>query len=326
MPLILNNEYKPSRLLRNGHVMTIYASKSRKAELPDADRKRFETPDKDFFDVDFFYSSSTPSDRIVILLHGLEGSSDSSYIHSSGAELHRAGFDVAAINHRGCSGEDNRKPESYYSCRYDDLDQLVELISSRKSGFNYKEIYIAGFSLGGNITLYYAGIKGRQLNRKVKKVMAVSVPIDLTCSSRELETRLLNRIYLEHFVVTLKQKIRLKKKKFPHLLDTEGLWKIHNFTRFDNRYTGPMNGYRDAHDYWSRCSSLPLLNNIKIPALILNAHDDPFLGENCYPRTIARASRNITLEETRYGGHCGFLTGSRHSYFDTRMVEFFLEK
>jgi predicted alpha/beta-fold hydrolase len=234
--------------------------------------------------------------------------------------LVRAGWDVVAWNCRGCSGESNRLLRSYHSGATEDLAAVVEHVL--RDG-RYRRVALIGFSLGGNIALKYAGDLGAAIDARVDRAVAFSVPCDLASSSQALESWA-NRIYMGRFMVNLRTKIRAKMRLFPGELDDAGLDAMRTFREFDGAYTAPLHGYRDAEDYWARASSKPVLDRITIPALLVNAWNDPFLPPECFPVEAARASEHFYFEAPRQGGHIGFSSfNARGEYWsETRAVEF----
>ena len=317
MPL-LTSDYKPSFFFKNTHFNTIFRTFFM-SESTDYRRERLELEDGDFIDLDF---STDNSDTIVIALHGLEGSSDSKYIIGISKYLNRQKTDVVAINHRGCSGEPNRLMQSYHSGRTDDLDSVIKHIDKN---YDYKNIVLLGYSLGGNITLKYLGEQGENINQKVKCGIAISVPCDLTSSAVEL-AKSKNKLYMNKFKKTLKPKTLYKMEQFPNsFLKRDEILAAENFYDFDNLYTAPAHGYKSAEDYWEKCSSKPFLSGIKIPTLLINALDDTFLSKECYPTEIAKKNVSFFLEMPEFGGHVGFnsnIIGKNGFWVEKRIYTF----
>lgn len=287
--------YKPSLLLRPCHIHTVYASKFRYVSAPNYVRERLDTPDGDFLDLDWVRSGNQ---RVAIVLHGLEGSTDRPYMRGMVRALSADGWDVLALNFRSCSGEMNRKPYSYHSGATNDLSLIINQIQ-----LNYPTIAAIGFSLGGNVLLKYLGEMG--LHTPVRAAVAFSVPTDLKGSSNAL-TSSENRLYMRNFLRLLRVKVLFKAEQFPDVVSAEGFDQIASFQEFDDRYTAPLNGFIDAEDYWARSSSNPFIPDIRVPTLLVNALDDPFLSEGCYPVTRTKDNPSITFERPRFGGHVGF--------------------
>jgi predicted alpha/beta-fold hydrolase len=319
MPVIKNSPYNPGLIYRSGHFQTIYPTLFRKVEGVNYKRKRIQTPDDDFIDLDF--SEVSRADSAVIICHGLEGSSDRAYMRGMAAAFNSAGIDAVCYNYRGCSGVMNRQLRMYNAGATDDLELVVKHVLSQKK---YKSLILTGFSLGGNLVLKYAGERSSDINKKIKSIIAISAPCDLHNSSIELH-KIQNYLYQKRFIIMLKEKIELKKKDHPELEKID-LNSIKTLWDFDDRITAPLHGFKDALDYWTKSSSAPVLEEIRVPALILNALDDPILGKKCYPFKEAADSKYLYLEAPEQGGHVGFMSGSSDPvyYSERRAVEFAL--
>jgi len=282
------------------------------------ERERIELPDGDFVDVDW---SRKKSRKLVIVLHGLEGSADRPYIRGIIKVMNEAGWDGVGLNFRGCSGSPNRLARGYHSGETGDLGFLVEwVIDSGK----YDEITIVGFSLGGNVTLKYLGEQGEELHPMIKRAVAISTPVHLASCSIELQ-KLKNWPYLNSFLKSLKQKIRDKSDILKGVIDLEKAYRTKNFYQYDDLVTAPLHGFDSAMDYYTKSSSLQYIPDIKIPTLVINAKNDSFLSEDSYPRQLAQQSDLFHLEIPDYGGHVGF--ASRHPeqlYWTDTRVEWFL--
>ncbi len=308
-------EYNPVLLFRNAHFNTIYR-KAFTNPTVDYNRERLITPDDDFLDLDF---SKVNSNKIIIIVHGLEGSSKSKYVLSNTKYFNKNGYDVCAMNMRGCSGEPNSLYSSYHSGKTDDLGLIIDEISGQ-----YEDIYLLGYSLGGNIVLKYTGENDSALNKKIKKSIGISVPVDLKSAAVELAKKK-NYIYNYMFMKEMKEKLRSRVKRFGVDISLEKINRIKNFNEFDNIYTSVAHGFKDAEDYWRKNSSKQFLEQIKIPTLLLNAADDTFLGENCYPFAEAKYTRFLTLEVPKYGGHVGFnvsFKSEKNHWLEKRILNF----
>jgi predicted alpha/beta-fold hydrolase len=315
---ILESDFIPSLPFRNGHFNTIYRPLFMK-ETHNYERKRINTWDHDFIDLDF---SFVGSDQLVVLIHGLEGSSESKYILSAATEFNMAGLDTVSFNLRGCSGEDNLLLATYHSGKTEDLDFVIKHLLEN---YSYQQIAIVGYSLGGNLTLKYLGEYVDQIPDRVVGGIAVSVPIDLTTSGKEMST-LKNKLYMEEFLKTLRLKVLEKSHKFPeYQLDKDKLFKAKVFKDFDELYTAPVFGFSSPEDYWIKASSKPYIPKIKKPALLITSLDDPFLPEECYPYEEANNSDFFHLIATKYGGHVGFVSAFRQQdnrWLENRMIQF----
>ncbi len=318
---ILESKYKPPFLFKNGDFQTLYSSLIRRAPVLQYLRERIETHDHDFLDLDWV---DNKSDKLVIISHGIEGSSRSKYIKCMISGLMQSGFDCLAWNFRGCSGSDNLNLRLYHSGVSDDLECVVNHAISKNK---YREIYLVGFSMGGNITLKYVGEHADRIPEEIKRVVAIATPCDLKSAVRRMGKRR-NKIYMRRFLNLLKNKLISKSKNFPENVSLINYKKIKNFIDFDTTYTAPMHGFESAEDYWEKCNSKQFIHNIKVPTLLLNAKDDPFLSEECYPYAEADSNPNFFLEVPRYGGHVGFVDfRTRGTYWaEKRVVDFFTQK
>ena len=317
---ILSSSYHPPMLFRNGHTNTIIPKFFRTIKAVTYQRKRIETEDDDFLDLDF---SLRGSKSIVVIIHGLEGSSEGHYVKGVVRAVNAHGWDAVALNLRGCSEEDNRNYYSYHSGKSDDLAYVVHKLLK---DFAYKEIRIVGFSLGGNITLKYAGEQGSNLPSEVKAVAAVSVPCSLE-SAAEVIGKSFGGVYLKRFLKTLKAKAIAKKKKHPEApFSVKTIQEAKDFFAYDGIVTAAANGFKSARDYYTRCSCKQFLPDIKIPAYLINAIDDPFFGEACFPYEEAKANKNFLLEVPPYGGHVGFVSGfdfQQYFWHEQQIMRFF---
>jgi predicted alpha/beta-fold hydrolase len=299
MPLI-ESTYNPPLFFKNSHFNTAFKTFFNNDSISYT-RKRISTPDNDFLDLDF---SSVNSDTLIIAMHGLEGSSQSKYILSVIHYLNTKGLDCVAINFRGCSGEENNNMYSYHSGKTDDVGLVINHILNH---YNYLNIILLGYSMGGNITLKYLG-ETSQIPSAIKGAIAVSVPCDLEGSSNVL-AQWYNRIYLKIFMKTLKVKALKKMESFPESnLNKDQILNARTFKDFDNAVTAPLFGFKNAHDYWSKCSSKRFIPGITLPTLVINAQDDSFLSKSCYPVNEAKNHKFLSLEIPKYGGHVGFNT------------------
>jgi predicted alpha/beta-fold hydrolase len=234
--------------------------------------------------------------------------------------LQAAGWDVLAWNFRGCSGEPNRMLRSYHSGATGELQIVLDHIFATTA---YAAVSLVGFSLGGNLTLKYIGDLGAAIDQRICGAVGISVPCDLASSAKQLE-RWGNRIYMARFMRTLREKVREKAARFPGVLDLEDLDTMLTFAEFDDRYTGPMHGFEGANDYWTQSSCLQVLAEIKVPTLLINAQDDPFLTLKCFPHEAALANPCLNLETPKHGGHLGFVSFRDEGFYwsEQRAVAF----
>lgn len=315
MPIIRNNQYKRPFYLFNKHLETIAPSVLRKVDGVKYERERIETRDGDFLDIDWVKNNNS---RLIIASHGLEGSSDRPYIMGIAKLFGKNSWDVLAWNCRSCSGEMNRKEFLYHHGFTQDVEEVVS--KALKSG--YKEIVMIGFSMGGSLTLKYVGENGSDLYPEIKAAVAVSVPCNLSSSSKMLALKG-NKFYQSRFMRKLDGKLRQKSDQFPGLIEMKPWKEFNNFHEFDTHYSAKIFGYKDAQDFYDSVQCYPHLKNIKIPTLILNALNDPMLIDDCYPESEAKRNGNITLELTKHGGHVGFLqAGKKYTYAEERALAF----
>lgn len=317
MPFIESSSYRAPSWLPGGHLQTIWPALFRRVETVTTRPERLELPDGDFLDLEW---STRGRKRLAVLSHGLEASTRTEYIQGMARVLVRAGWDVLAWNFRGCGKEPNRLLRMYHSGETEDLHAVVRHALAVHGA---ESVALVGFSLGGNVTLKYLGEGRPDLPEQIRAALAFSVPCDLACSSAVL-ARLSNVVYMERFLIAMRAKVRTKDRMFPGRLDLTGLRGIRSFAQFDDRYTAPIHGFRDAEDYWARNSCRRFLSGIRVPALLVNALNDPFLGPGCYPREEAAASDFLHLETPAAGGHVGFPQSSSNgdSWAETRTVEF----
>lgn len=317
MPLIESTYTSPPGL-GNGHLQTILPVLLRRVPVITRERERLETADGDFLDLDWNRESGSKS--LVIITHGLEGSSANASVQGMAASFKWAGWDVLGWNLRGCSGQPNRLLHAYHSGAWQDLACVIDHAAKE-----YLKVALVGFSIGGNLTLNYLGHLGDLIHPSIMGAVAFSVPCDLASSARALEHPM-NRIYMQHFMQQLRRKIGEKALAFPGVLSTEGLDRMHTFQEFDGAYTAPMNGFLSAEDYWAKASSKPHLHKITIPTLLISALNDPFLGPACFPKAIAENHPHFHLETPASGGHLGFYSLGKTLWSEQRAVEFLNEK
>ena len=313
MPVIDSN-FKPNAFFRNGHIQTILPYLFPRQVRAPFERERMELSDGDFLDLDWLRSGRN---RLAIITHGLEGSSESAYVHNTAATLSDAGWDVLAWNFRGCSGESNRLLRYYHSGDSADLRLVIN-----HAALTYQSIALVGFSMGGNMTMKYLGESPP--HPAVKAAVGVSVPVDLAACSKALDTHWDNGLYTWRFLKSLKEKIICKASQFPGRLDITGIEKIRTFLEFDDRYSAPIHGFIDSADYYGWANSLQFLHRIQVPTLILSAQNDPFLTPGSFPFEIAEKSDFLFLEAPKSGGHVGFRLGlaKSKSWYEHRAVEF----
>ena len=310
--------YKPPFYLFNSHLQTIIPSLFRKVKNIQFERERIRTADNDFLDLDWHRTGS--SDILLIVSHGLEGDSQRTYVKGIIKAFASKGCHGLAWNFRGCSGEPNLLERFYHSGATEDLEEVIQHVRSLEQ---YKKIVLCGFSLGGNLTLKYLGERGTSLYPELWRATAFSVPLHLSSSSTKISQGS-NWIYNKRFLNRLEEKIITKAAKMPGRFNTSALKEIKTLREFDEAYTAPLHGFESAEAYYTHCSSLQFLDSIRIPTLIVNAKNDPFLSDLCYPEKEMKHHPFVTFEAPEEGGHVGFAPagGGELYYSEQRALDF----
>ncbi|MCH1923992.1 hydrolase [Shewanella sp. C32] len=304
---------------RNPHVQTILPVMT-KHRLPKLQRQRLELADGDFIDLDWLtpHIAAAPT---LVLVHGLEGSSQSHYARRMLQQCQRLGLNAVVHHHRGCSGEDNRLPRSYHS---GDTADLHATLSSIKQAAPQQPLWAVGYSLGGNMLAKYLAEQGE--NCLLQAAAVVSAPLELAGCARKLEHGF-SRIYQRHLLRQLQRKMQLKQQRHPSLTMPD-LASLNTFYRFDDRITAPMHGFAGADDYYQRASAKPLLAKISVPTLILHAADDPFMSASVIPEPTTLPTA-VRYELAPHGGHVGFINGGTpwrpRYYLESRVLNFLQE-
>jgi uncharacterized protein len=321
--------FNPAWWLKNCHLQTIYPSLFRKSpELPEYHRERLITPDDDFIDVDFCGSGKQP---LVILLHGLTGSSQSGYIKGLQSILYHQGLRSAAINFRGCSGQSNNRARCYHSGETEDTHFLYQTLRQREPE---TPIAAVGFSLGGNVLLKWLGEQGTNLD--LFAAVAVSVPLLLGVCATKLDYGF-SKVYRKSLLNELKVYMHNKLQHLERIGRTDDAFKIRelgdlssieSFWQYDDRVVARLHGFNDVHDYYNRSSSRQFLKSIAVPTLVIQAIDDPFMTADVLPG-LDELSTAVHLELTRHGGHVGFIAGKHpfkpYYWLEKRIPEFLLQ-
>lgn len=322
----IDTSYKPyvaPAWLLGGNIQTIYPFLLRSFPLLTYRRERLELEDGDFIDIDWLDNSAdTP---LLLLFHGLEGNSSSHYARSIMGFLQMFGWRGAVIHFRGCSGSPNRLPRAYHAGDSEEIDRILRKIRKRKELFDSNsKLYAVGISLGGNALLKWLGEQGKQARYVLDGVAAVSVPLDLVAAGKALDSGF-NRLYTQHFLGTLKKKALEKLNRFPGLFDATRVAKCTTLYQFDNLVTAPLHGFSNTDEYWSLSSSKPWLGYIRIPTLLINACNDPFMP-SCVLPTREEVSDLVELEFPKDGGHVGFLSSpfpGKFTWLPERIIKFF---
>lgn len=305
MPVsVLNNShYKPPFWQFNAHIQTIYPSLFRKIDIS-YQRERVELPDGDFLDLDWSRVGQG-NKKLLIVSHGLEGDSTRHYVTGMIKKFNNNGWDGLGWNCRSCSGEMNRLPRFYH---HGDVEDIRYVVNYAINTYNYEEVVLVGFSMGGSMTIRILGENPELLPKQVKCGVAVSVPLDLFSSVFELYKKG-RRFYMQRFIDKLGKKIKVKEAQHPNnpIIRHDGYEKIKNFEDFDNRYTAPLYGFKNAHDFYRKAAAKPFLKNIEVPTLIIQAVNDPFLSPECLDLGDAEGNSNLHLHLLQQGGHVGFM-------------------
>ncbi len=307
--------------LPNGHLETLWPFLSRRLTL-NGQPVSIPLADGDRLLADYYPAppglTGPGAGRLMIIAHGLEGHSRRPYVLGLARKALAQGYGVLAWNFRSCGPESNLLPRFYHAGCSHDLDAVIEWSAS----LPYAERVLTGFSMGGNITLKWLGEAGDTASGKgVVAAAVLSVPCDLTGCTDSLESPQ-NALYRRRFVTDLSARLRRKAEEFPDTFDLRPLSGIRTVREFDDLYTAPMHGFKNAADYYHQCSASRFLGAIRVPTLLLNARNDPFLSPSCYPEAVSRQHAWLHLEAPRHGGHVGFYAGRGQWWADTRLCEF----
>ena len=294
-----------------GNVQTIWpalaslAHPDRRDQAVQYQRRRWRTPDEDFIDVDHLPAAEARAGRpLLVLFHGLEGSSQSHYSRAFAWWAHARGWDYVVPHFRGCSGELNLAPRAYHSGDFEEIGWVLARMRTQHQG----PIVAVGVSLGGNALLRWAAEVGADAARSADAVAAVCSPIDLAAGGHAIGRGFNRQVYTRMFMRTLVPKALLKWAQFPGLFDRDAVLRARDLREFDDAFTAPVHGFRDAQDYWHRAAAKPLLGSIAVPALLLNALDDPFVPSYSLPAP-GEVGPRVTLWHPPHGGHVGFAQG-----------------
>ena len=297
--------FRAPRWQPGGHVQTIWPalfSRRFTGAPPAFRRERWTTPDGDFVDVDWQGDDSAAP--LLVLFHGLEGSSASHYAQAFAVEAARRNWRFAVPHFRGCSGEINLAPRAYHSGDHEEIGWMLARFRSLHAG----PVLAVGISLGGNALLRFAEEAGTSAAARVTAIAAVSAPLDLAAGARAIGRGFGRQVYTRMFLRTMKKKALIKLRQHPGLFDAAALRAARDLRDFDEVFTGPLHGFSGADDYYARASAKPQLARIRIPALVLNARNDPFLPAAALPGA-AEVGAHVTLWQPRHGGHVGFARG-----------------
>jgi len=312
--------FEPLRWLRGRHAQTVFGTLLRRGPRLPLRRERWELPDGDFLDVDRLEGPAAAP--LLLVLHGLEGSSSSHYVLGLLFQARLRGWRGMALNFRSCSGEPNRLLRSYHSGETGDLGEAVRRARAESPP---APLFLAGCSLGGNVVVKWLGEQGA--SAPVRAAAALSVPFDLKACAQALDApSAMSFVYRSRFLHTLKRKALAKARKLPGI-DPVRVRSARTLFEFDEAVTGPVHGFKGAEEYWARCSSGPYVARVRVPLLLLSAEDDPFIPPSCLPREAASTSSCVTLETYPAGGHLGFVSGPYLPRFwaESRVAEYLAE-
>jgi predicted alpha/beta-fold hydrolase len=301
--------FRPAGWARGPHAQTLGARLLRPSEGPLVERERLWTEDGDFLDLDWAPDPGEDA-PIVLVMHGLEGSTQRRYMRNVSRELVRAGVRPVALNFRGCSGEPNRAPHFYHSGKTDDPEYVLTTLRER---YPTRRIGALGFSLGGNVLLKLLGERSDGGRGLVDAAVVISVPYDLAAGCGLLERTRMGRFYTSYFLRSLQAKVRLKVGVLRQILDLDDAAAARTIREFDDRVTAPLHGFASASDYYADSSSVRYLEGVAVPTLLLHAEDDPFLPPEFIPKKQADGSSSLHLVVHPRGGHVGFLEGTPRS-------------
>ena len=304
--------YRAPAWLPGGNLQTIWAatrSTRFPGEPPRFTRERWATPDGDFVDVDHLAGSPADAAHHLVLFHGLEGSTDSQYAQAFAHVARARGWAYSVPHFRGCSGELNHAPRAYHSGDYEEIGWMLQRLRTRSAA----PLLVVGISLGGNALMRWAQEAGDSAAATAASVASVCSPIDLAAAGRAIDSGFNWLVYSRMFLATMKPKALAKWQQHPGLFDRDQLAAARTLFEFDNVFTAPLHGFKDTHDYWARASAKPHLARIRIPALVLNARNDPFVPAASLPQP-QDVGRFVTLWQPAQGGHVGFPAGGFPSH------------
>ena len=304
-------DYAAPVWLPGGHAQTIWSALYARNRLQCPRpllRERWATPDGDFIDVDH-QRASAPNRPLLVLFHGLEGSSDSHYAHAFADWAIEHDVQLAIPHFRGCSGQINLSPRAYHSGDHVEIDWVLRRLRQAHQEQQGKMLFAVGVSLGGNALMRWAGERGHAAAKTADAIASVCSPLDLALSGEAIGKGLNRFIYTPMFLKTMKPKALAKWSQFPGLFDKEAMLSAKNLYEFDNVFTAPLHGFKNTQDYWAKASAKPLMQEIHLPALALNAQNDPFVPASSLPQK-KDVSKHVTLWQPSQGGHVGFAAGS----------------
>ncbi|MHB8540106.1 MAG: YheT family hydrolase [Candidatus Acidiferrales bacterium] len=315
--------FEPAALLRNPHAMTLAAAfwPRKYPHLPPTVARLFETEPDTRVRADCHWQNHPAQHPALVLLHGLEGSSNSSYMLGTADKAFEAGFSALRLNQRNCGGTEGLTPTLYNSGLSGDVRAVVRELIEKD---HVSQIFVAGFSMGGNLVLKMAAEFGDAAPPELRAVAGICPSCDLGACADAIDLPH-NRIYEWHFVKRLKRRMRSKAELFPGRFPLNGLERVRTVRQFDDAITAKFCGFRDANDYYEKSSSLRLLDDIRVPTLLLTSQDDPMIPFRSFEGSAPGANPHIEFQATRHGGHCAFISrerGVQRFWAEERIVEF----
>ncbi|MCX6543040.1 MAG: alpha/beta fold hydrolase [Acidobacteria bacterium] len=317
-------DFDPPRWLRGGHRMTLYAwARDRHfPDLPPAVPRLFDVEPRTRVLAHCHWQDDPRTHPTLVALHGLEGSSDSHYMLGIADKALRRGFNVIRLNQRNCGGTEHLCEGLYHSGLTADVAAVLTELADADG---LPSMAVAGYSLGGNLALRLAGLLGDNAPAWLRAICAVSPTLELGACMDAME-RIRNRLYEWDFMRSLRRRIRRKALMHPGSYDVTGLWRIRSIRAFDDRFTAPHYGFKDAADYYYRAASMRVVDQIRVPALIVAAEDDPFIPVEPFRDPKVTGNPHIALRITRHGGHCGYIENANDGYdgywAEQQVVEF----
>jgi uncharacterized protein len=317
--------FVPHTTFKNGHAQTIIGSFIRR-QTPllnaGSEPRYFAVAPKTRVLGEACWQPDRAAAPTLILLHGMEGSIDSGYMRGTAEQALAAGFNVLRLNHRNCGGTENLTPTLYHAGLTDDVQRIInELIEQD----GLRQIYVTGYSLGGNVALKLAGEYGSSIPAEVKGFIAVSPSMDLSSCADAIEMRS-NFLYHARFILSLRNRMKLKARLFPEQYDITKLRGIWSIRKFDDMYTSRHSGFRDVYDYYEKASAIQVIGRIAVPTLLLHSKDDPFIPFAPFENQAVKGNPNIALLATEHGGHVGFLSAekdpARRFWYEKKIVDF----
>lgn len=304
-------QYQAPWWLLGGHAQTIWSAKlahtHQPHHAPQWRRERWDTPDGDFIDLDISQHAVTEQAPLVVLFHGLEGNTQSHYVQAMATVAQQRGWAFTLVHFRGCSGEINWGPRAYHSGDHEEIHWILQRMAQAHPQRSRRAV---GISLGGNALMRWASAQGASAAQVVDSVVSVCSPLDLAASGHAIGRGFNRWVYTPRFLKTMKPKAIQKWRQFPGLFDLDAALQARDLFAFDNAFTAPVHGFKNTSDYWSRAAAKPHMQDIRIPALALNATNDPFVPAHSLPLPH-EVSGSVTLWQPAQGGHVGFARGQR---------------